>query len=89
MSVTPEVKKELISRFKIHDNDTGSPEVQIALLTQRIQSLTDHFKQHVKDHSSRHGLIKLVNQRRRLLRVLKGANLQSYKSLVEKLDLRG
>lgn len=89
MSVTPEVKKELISRFKIHDNDTGSPEVQIALLTQRIQNLTGHFKQHVKDHSSRHGLIKLVNQRRRLLRVLKGDNLQSYKSLVEKLDLRG
>ena len=81
-------KKELITKFKVHDSDTGSPEVQVALLTQRINSLTEHFKTHKKDHSSRRGLLILVGQRRRLLEYLKKKNRPRYSKLIEELSLR-
>lgn len=88
MSFTPERKQELIEKFSTHGTDTGSPEVQVALLTERIASLTQHFKEHPKDHHSRRGLLKLVGQRRRLLRYLKGKNLDRYLSLIKELGLR-
>jgi len=81
-------KKELIDQFKLHDNDTGSPEVQIALLTHRINYLNGHFKIHKKDHHSRRGLLKLVGQRRRLLNYLKGKDVKRYRVLIEALGLR-
>ena len=77
MTFTAENKKELIDRFKLHDSDTGSPEVQVALLTHRITYLTEHFKIHKKDHHSRRGLLKLVGQRRRLLNYLKNKDIPS------------
>lgn len=89
MSVTKEVKQEVISQYKHHDSDTGSYVVQIALLTKRIDNLTGHFKNHVKDHSSRRGLIMLVNKRRTLLKSLKTKDLPSYQKIVDQLDLRG
>jgi small subunit ribosomal protein S15 len=89
MSVTKEVKKEVIGQYKHHDSDTGSYEVQIALLTKRIDNLAGHFKLHVKDHSSRRGLIMLVNKRRSLLKSLKAKDLPSYQKIVDQLDLRG
>ncbi len=82
-------KDEVIERFRRHDGDTGSPEIQIALLTQRIQSLTSHLQQHRKDHHSRRGLLKMVGKRRRLLRYLRNEDVQRYRALVKELGLRG
>ena len=81
-------KSEIIEKFKLHDGDTGSPEVQIALLTKRIEHLTEHFKFHKKDHHSRRGLLKLVGQRRRLLSYLKDKNLERYRTIIKELGLR-
>ena len=83
-----EKKQEIINAFKKHDGDTGSPEVQIAILTERITYLTEHFKIHKKDHHSRRGLLKLVGQRRRLLDYLKGKELARYKTVIERLGIR-
>lgn len=81
-------KQEVIKKYRQHDVDTGSPEVQIALLTERITYLTDHFKVHSKDHHSRRGLLKLVGQRRRLLDYLKRKNMERYRGLIEALGIR-
>ena len=86
--LTNERKTELIGTFKKHDTDTGSPEVQVALLSERINYLTEHFKSHVKDHHSRRGLLKLVGQRRRLLDYLKGKDADRYGELIKKLGIR-
>ena len=83
-----EKKQEIINSFKKHDTDTGSPEVQIAILTERITYLTEHFKIHKKDHHSRRGLLKLVGQRRRLLDYLKGKEVDRYKKVIEQLGIR-
>ncbi|NQT07080.1 MAG: 30S ribosomal protein S15 [Candidatus Omnitrophica bacterium] len=83
-----EKKTKVISDYKVHKDDTGSCSVQIALLTERINGLTGHFKSHKKDHSSRHGLLKLVNQRRRLLDYLKKHDEAKYQDLIKKLDIR-
>jgi len=83
-----EKKAELIDRFRTHESDTGSPEVQIALLTERIAYLTEHFKTHVKDHHSRRGLLKMVSKRRRLLNYLKKSSLERYRKTVSALNLR-
>ena len=83
-----EKKQEIINTFKKHDTDTGSPEVQIAILTNRITYLTEHFKIHKKDHHSRRGLLKLVGQRRRLLDYLKGKEVDRYKTVIERLGIR-
>ncbi len=88
MVLDPETKKEIIERFKLHGSDTGSPEVQIALLSARINYLTEHFKVHKKDHSSRRGLLKLVGQRRRLLDYLKGQDIERYRSIIKELGIR-
>ena len=88
MAIAAERKTELITKFRSHESDTGSPEVQIALLTERIQHLTEHFKTHMKDHHSRRGLLHLVSQRRSLLDYLKRTNNESYRSLIERLGLR-
>jgi small subunit ribosomal protein S15 len=88
MSITAEEKTKIVSDFKIHEKDTGSPEVQIALLSQRIDQLTEHFKTHKKDHHSRRGLLKMVGQRRRLLDYLKKSNLDRYRKVVSSLKLR-
>ncbi len=82
-------KLDIIDEFRTHPNDTGSPEVQIALLTRRIQFLTEHFKSFKKDFHSRRGLLKLVGRRRRLLEYLKGKDITRYRQLVERLGLRG
>jgi len=81
-------KSEIIEKFKTHDNDTGSPEVQIALLTDRILYLTEHFKTHKKDHHSRQGLLKLVGQRRSLLDYLKSKDINKYRTLIVELGIR-
>ena len=81
-------KQEVIQRFKQHEKDTGSPEVQIALLTERITYLTEHFKTHTKDHHSRRGLLKLVGQRRRLLDYLKVKGLDRYRNVIQTLGIR-
>jgi small subunit ribosomal protein S15 len=81
-------KNEVIEAYRIHEHDTGSPEVQVALLTKRIEYLTDHFKVHNRDHHSRRGLLKLVGQRRRLLEYLRAHDPGRYKSLIERLGLR-
>jgi len=86
--LTAETKKEIIDRFKLHEKDTGSPEVQVAILSNRISYLTDHFKTHKKDHHSRRGLLKLVGQRRRLLNYLKKVDMQRYQSVIKELGLR-
>ena len=86
--LTKEEKQKIISDFGLNDKDTGSTEVQIALLTARILDLTEHFKTHKKDHSSRRGLLKLVGQRRTLLKYLKKKDLESYRSILKKLNLR-
>jgi small subunit ribosomal protein S15 len=82
------LKSQLIDQYKLHDNDTGSPEVQVALLTGRITQLTEHFKTHKKDNHSRRGLLKLVSQRRRLLNYLKDNNSGRYYQLIGRLGLR-
>ena len=81
-------KQGIIKDFQVHEKDTGSPEVQIALLSARISYLTDHFKIHKKDHHSRRGLLKLVGQRRRLLDYLKGKNAEKYRNVIERLGIR-
>ena len=88
MATVKEKKQEIITDFKQHDTDTGSPEVQIALLSERINSLTEHFKKHKKDHHSRRGLLMLVNKRRKLLSYLKSTNNEKYQELIKKLGLR-
>ena len=88
MSVTPERKTALVSQFKTHEKDTGSPEVQVALMSERINYLTDHFKTHKKDFHSRRGLLKLVSQRRRLLDYLKTKDTNRYKKLIDTLGIR-
>lgn len=88
MPLTREKKERLIKEYRMHDEDTGSPEVQIALLTERINQLTDHLKKQSKDFSSRRGLLKLVGKRRRLLDYLKDTDLDGYREIVEKLGLR-
>ena len=88
MAQTREVKESIITQYRTHDQDTGSPEVQVAILTHRINELTEHFKTHTKDHHSRRGLLKLVGRRRRLLDYLKGKDLERYRSTIERLGLR-
>ena len=88
MPLTIDRKKSLIEQFKTHDGDTGSPEVQIALLTERINGLTEHFKTHAKDHHSRRGLLMLVGKRRRLLDYLKNKDAQRYSDLIKRLNIR-
>ena len=85
---TKDRKTEVIDSYKTHDGDTGSPEVQVALLTERINMLAEHFKSHVKDFHSRRGLLKLVSQRRSQLDYLKRRNVEAYRSLIERLGLR-
>jgi small subunit ribosomal protein S15 len=81
-------KKSLIEQFKTHEGDTGSPEVQIALLTERVNSLTEHFKLHAKDHHSRRGLLMLIGKRRGLLDYLKAKNVERYQALIDRLGIR-
>lgn len=88
MGLSTQTKTEIISKFKKHDNDTGSPEVQIALLSNRISYLTEHFRTHVKDHHSRRGLLKLVGQRRSLLKYLKSKDSDKYKNVITELGIR-
>ncbi|MBM9613041.1 30S ribosomal protein S15 [Desulfobulbus rhabdoformis] len=88
MAQTTEKTKAIIEKFKTHENDTGSCEVQIALLTDRILYLTDHFKTHAKDHHSRRGLLKLVGQRRNLLKYLMKKDINKYRSLIAELGIR-
>ena len=88
MAVTKDVKETIIAKHAKHDGDTGSPEVQIALHTARIATLTDHLKTHKKDHHSRRGLLKMVGQRRRLLNYLQARDLDRYRALVKELELR-
>jgi small subunit ribosomal protein S15 len=88
MSLATQRKKDLITKFATHEGDTGSPEVQVALLSERINYLTEHFKSHAKDHHSRRGLLMLVGQRRRLLDYLKNKNLDRYRSLIQNLGIR-
>jgi small subunit ribosomal protein S15 len=88
MPLHTETKTELIGKFRTHESDTGSPEVQIALLTERIGYLTEHFKTHAKDHHSRRGLLKMVSKRRRLLSYLKKTSLERYRKTVSALNLR-
>ena len=88
MPLHAEKKEEIISNFRQHDKDTGSPEVQIALLSERITYLTDHFKTHKKDHHSRRGLLKLVSQRRHLLDYLKSSDIERYRKIIKSLGIR-
>ena len=88
MAQTTERKKEIIEQFKVHETDTGSCEVQIALLTDRIKYLTEHFQTHAKDHHSRRGLLKLVGQRRNLLKYLQKKDIAKYRSLIQELGIR-
>ena len=88
MALLQEKKQDLVSKYKRHDKDTGSPEVQVALLSERIAYLTEHFKTHKKDHHSRRGLLKLVGQRRRLLDSLRTSDQGRYKTLIDQLGIR-
>ncbi|NLO88885.1 MAG: 30S ribosomal protein S15 [Clostridia bacterium] len=88
MALIKEKKSEIIEKFRLHENDTGSPEVQIAILTERIEQLSEHLKVHKKDHHSRRGLLKMVGQRRRLLNYLKNKDMERYKAIISKLNLR-
>ena len=88
MPLHAEKKEEIISNFRQHEKDTGSPEVQIALLSERITYLTDHFKTHKKDHHSRRGLLKLVSQRRHLLDYLKSSDIERYRKIIKTLGIR-
>jgi small subunit ribosomal protein S15 len=83
-----DLKQEIIDKFKLHENDTGSPEVQIAILTERINHLNEHLKIHKKDHHSRRGLLKMVGQRRGLLNYLQKTDIERYREIIEKLNLR-
>lgn len=88
MAITPERKTELMNEFKTHDNDTGSPEVQIAVLTEDITNLNEHLRFHKKDHHSRRGLLKMVGKRRNLLNYLRNNDVARYRDLIQKLGLR-
>jgi small subunit ribosomal protein S15 len=88
MSLSLERKREIINEFKTHENDTGSPEVQIAILTTRINELNEHLREHKKDHHSRRGLLKMVGQRRNLLNYLKNKDITRYRNVIQKLGLR-
>lgn len=88
MALLKEDKRVIIDKFKTHENDTGSPEVQVAMLTERINQLTQHLQQHKKDHHSRRGLLQMVGKRRSLLNYLREKDIERYRNLVEKLDLR-
>lgn len=88
MVLMPEKKKGLIEQFKTHPTDTGSPEVQVAILSERISYLTEHFKTHAKDHHSRRGLLQLVGQRRHLLDYLKAKDVERYRALIQRLGIR-
>lgn len=88
MSMTPERKQQLISEYAIKEKDTGSPEVQVALLTERINNLTEHLRQNVKDHHSRRGLLKMVGLRRRLLAYVQRKDKARYQNLIQRLNLR-
>ncbi len=88
MSITTERKEALIKEYATGDGDTGSPEVQVAILSERISNLTEHFKTHAKDNHSRRGLLKMVSQRRRLLDYVKARNAERYQSLIQRLGLR-
>ncbi len=88
MALELEKKKEIIGDYQKHEKDTGSPEVQIALLSSRIQYLTEHFKAHKKDHHSRRGLLKIVGQRRRLLDYLKKKDVERYRNIIQRLGIR-
>jgi small subunit ribosomal protein S15 len=88
MTITLTRKHEVIEEYKVHDSDTGSPEVQVAVLTERINNLTEHFKTHKKDHHSRRGLLKLVSKRKRLLTYLTNKDVTRYRELIKRLGLR-
>ncbi len=88
MTLTNEKKKDVIEKFQVHEKDTGSAIVQIALMTERINALTEHFKTHQKDHHSRQGLLKLVGRRRKLLNYLKVRDLKKYREVIDELKLR-
>lgn len=88
MAFNADQKQEIIKKYKLHEQDTGSAEVQIALLTERIRQLTEHFQVHKKDHASRRGLLMLVGRRRKLLDYLKNKKIESYRMLLEQLKLR-
>ena len=88
MALTKDRKTELIGSYKTHESDTGSPEVQVAILSERINYLTEHFKSHAKDHHSRRGLMKMVGQRRRLLDYVKSKDTDRYRGLIERLGIR-
>ncbi|MCB5233925.1 MAG: 30S ribosomal protein S15 [Candidatus Cloacimonetes bacterium] len=88
MSLTPEAKQAIMAEFKLHESDTGSPEVQVALLTKRIQEITEHLKVHSKDFSTRRGLLKLIGQRRRLLDYLMKKDINRYRELIKALGIR-
>ncbi|MGE5527698.1 MAG: 30S ribosomal protein S15 [Patescibacteria group bacterium] len=88
MALAPESKSELIHKYQLHEGDTGSPEVQIAILTERINYLTEHLKIHRRDHHSRRGLLKMVGQRRGLLNYLQAKDIERYRAIVERLGLR-
>lgn len=88
MAITQERKQQLIDEYKVHDTDTGSPEVQIAILTENIVNLTNHLREHKKDHHSRRGLLKMVGQRRKLLAYLKDKDVSRYSGLIARLGLR-
>jgi small subunit ribosomal protein S15 len=88
MVLTKEAKNDIVSNYRLHDTDTGSPEVQVAILSERISYLTEHLKSHKKDHHSRRGLLKMVGQRRRLLDYLKKAEFNRYKDLIVRLGIR-
>ena len=88
MSLSHEQKLSIVKDYQLSNNDTGSPEVQVALLTSRITDLSDHFKEHTKDHHSRQGLLRMVNQRRKLLDYLKNKDIARYRELIDKLGLR-
>jgi small subunit ribosomal protein S15 len=88
LAQTREVKETIVQQYRVHEHDTGSPEVQVAILTNRITELTEHFKTHTKDHHSRRGLLKLVGRRRRLLDYLKGQDLERYRKTIERLGIR-
>jgi len=88
MALATEVKERIVDQYKTHEGDTGSPQVQVALLTQRINELTEHFKTHKKDNHSRRGLLKMVSQRRSLLDYLKRRDIEGYHELIGKLGLR-
>ena len=88
MPLAAEEKTKIVTDYKIHDKDTGSPEVQIALLTKRITELTEHLKTHKKDHSSRRGLLKMVGKRKRLLEYVRRQDVAKYRALIERLGIR-